>query len=488
MGLGLDDRGSVRTHDVVGGVIGRRLWPVWLALLSAFLVAPTGARAACSAPVPTAGDVVVVGCPSIGAEQSFVVPRGVTTLRVVAIGARGGFGGLGPPNGNPGPGGLGAIVSASIRVTPGMRLFVLVGGIGADHPRGASPGAGGFNGGGLGSGAPGATATFGSGGGGGGGGASDVRTCSISDRSCDTLASRLIVAGGGGGGGGGNQFNDFSPGGGGGDAGTDADGGDGEPPSLGFGGVLGGGGGATRIAGGSAGGAGAGAGTRGAGGSGGPANEPSPSPPGGGGGGGGGLYGGGGGAAGSDSMSAGAGGGGGSSFGPSGATFRPASPLLITGSLPPPSVTIAYAPPPATPPSVVITRPRSGEVLRRFAGTGTNRARRRLLITGRARDASAVQSVALSIERLPRRTASGDAKRCVWLHHTRGLRAGRCDRPSPLIARLSAGGSWRYRVARRIKLPAGRYRVSAVGQDDEGAFGNAAPQRSRVITFRLSTT
>ena len=42
-------------------------------------------------------------------------------------------------------------------------------------------------------------------------------------------------------------------------------------------------------------------------------------------------------------------------------------------------------------------------------------------------------------------------------------------------------------LARRIKLPAGRYRISAFGKDNEGASGDSAPRRSRDITFRMST-
>ena len=426
-----------------------------------------------------------VGCPPVAAEQSFVVPRGVRSVRVVAVGARGGRGGAAHA-GNPGFGGPGAVATADLFVSPGMTLYVWVGGVGGSYPAGAvGQLSGGFNGGAPGGAAVGSTASTGSGansGGGGGGGASDVRTCSVSDRRCDTLASRLLVAGGGGGGGGGNYFNDFSLGGVGGAAGTDADGGDGAPPYLG----TGGGKGATRAAGGSAGGEGAAAGAIGAGGHGASASPPAPFQPGAGGGGGGGLYGGGGGAAGGDVQSAGAGAGGGSSFGPSGATFRTARPLYAPSEIAA-SVTISYAAPlAARAPLVTITRPRAGQVIHRFVGTGNNRKRRQLVVAGRAKDPSGVRGVALSIERLPRRTASAGARRCRWLHHTRGLVRARCDRPPPLTAKLRAGGSWTYRVPRRIKLPAGRYRVSAFGKNNAGTFGNAAPRRSRVIAFRLS--
>jgi hypothetical protein len=128
------------------------------------------------------------------AEQQFIVPAGVSTLHVVAVGARGGNG-AGP---EAGAGGLAAMATADLPVTPGQTLFVLVGGNG--NP-GQIPAAalGGFNGGGGGGG----SGSAGCDGAGGGGGETDVRT--ISATSLDTIGSlnsRVIVAGGGGGGGG----------------------------------------------------------------------------------------------------------------------------------------------------------------------------------------------------------------------------------------------------------------------------------------------
>ena len=88
-----------------------------------------------------------------GAEQTFVVPEGITALQVSAVG---GGGGAGAPGG---AGGAAAQVSGVLNVSPGETLYLEVGGNGAE----AEPfKAGGFNGGGEGA--------------GGGGGASDVRT------------------------------------------------------------------------------------------------------------------------------------------------------------------------------------------------------------------------------------------------------------------------------------------------------------------------
>jgi Glycine rich protein len=229
-------------------------------------------------------------------QATFVVPRGVASLHLVAIGGRGGG-----PNG-----GLGALVSADLTVQRGARLYLEVGGNGgAVTP--LTGGAGGFNGGGAGGAATAA-------GGGGGGGASDVRTSPAS--SGLSPDPRLIVAGGGGG------ANDGA-GGAAGVAGTGVASGAG---GGGAGTISTGGGGGSGATGGNAG-ANGGLGGGGAGGAGGD----------GGGGGGGGHYGGGGGGGGSASNAGG--GGGGSSFIAAGA----ANPVIgpdTTGA--PSSVSISW--------------------------------------------------------------------------------------------------------------------------------------------------
>jgi hypothetical protein len=124
-----------------------------------------------------------------GAEQTFTVPAGVTTLHVVANGAKG-------SNSNGGSsGGSGGKVEADLAVTPGQVLTIYVGQNAALFSA--------FGG------------TFGGGGGGpyAGGGATDIRIGGTG------LANRVLVAGGGGGAG------DFGAGGAGGGL-TGADGGD----------------------------------------------------------------------------------------------------------------------------------------------------------------------------------------------------------------------------------------------------------------------
>ena len=229
-----------------------------------------------------------------GTEGSFVVPSGVTSVQIDAVGARGGgqYGFLG---------GDGGTASGRIAVMPGETLYVEVGAPGSDYGQ-----AGGFNGGG---------ASSGYGDGSGGGGASDVRM--VSSTGSGSLASRLVVAGGGGGSGavGFEPDNSQVASGAGGAAGgagftgspdleSDPGGDGGQPGTLTAGG-LGGSGGVNTI---SESGPASTPGTSGQGGAGGSYTNACCS---GGGGGGGGYYGGGGGGAGGRSTSAGGGGGGG---------------------------------------------------------------------------------------------------------------------------------------------------------------------------------
>ena len=111
-----------------------------------------------------------------GAEQTFTVPSGVTSVSVTAVGGAGGdsYGDAVP--------GRGASVTGDLSVSGIDTLYVEVGGSGGNGE--GFNGRGGFNGGGGGY----------YGGGGGGGGASDVR--SQSSAASDTLSSRLLVAAG----------------------------------------------------------------------------------------------------------------------------------------------------------------------------------------------------------------------------------------------------------------------------------------------------
>ncbi len=264
------------------------------------------AAAALPANCTVTGGAATCSYASTGGEQTFLVPDGVQSISVKAVGAPGGTSDSGTN-----PGGFGATVTGTLSVSPGQTLYVEVGGLATD---GAGCNfhqvcVGGFNGGG--SAVP---------AGAGGGGASDIRTLPSADPG--SLASRLLVAGGGGAG---ADDGGDCHGGAGGSAGLPGQEGD----SCGVPGGLGGDPGTA-----SAGGAGAspdgGSGSLGTGGSSGT-----------GGAGGGGLYGGGGGAddsLGSGSDAGGGGGGGGSNLVPPGGRA-----LVPTAGTP--SVTISFGVP-----------------------------------------------------------------------------------------------------------------------------------------------
>jgi hypothetical protein len=248
-----------------------------------------------------------------GAEQTFKVPGGVTSIHVVATGGGGGS--------SSGIGGVAAQVTGDLTVTPGQSLYVEVGGHGQDGGTGS---AGGFNGGGNGGGSAGS----------GGGGASDIRT---SPRSAGlTPDRRLIVAAGGGGAGGAGEA---GPGGTGGAAGEGGE----EPETSGNeGGAAG-----SQTEGGAGGfgcGGSGGIGSLGEGGLGGSGAGPSNAA----GGGGGGYYGGGGG--GGCSFGAG-GGGGGSSLVP------PLGSQVLVGLAAEPEIQISYT---LVPPSIEFVSPTDG--------------------------------------------------------------------------------------------------------------------------------
>ncbi len=296
-----------------------------LGTIGALLASAIAAASASAVPPPT----VTQTFPSTGTEQSFMVPVGVSSVRVEGIGAPGGTGlSLGGHTG--GSGGAGAVVTGELPVTAGEVIYVET----ADNA---------FNGGALGG--------FG---GGNGGDASDVRTVPMA--SGGSLGSRLLVAAGGGGGGG-VFFN--GSGGSGGNAGSPGTNGTAE-----FGGVGGAGGGAGTLTGGGAGGAGCGLtgiwdGISGSFGLGGNGGEGFGAPQTGGGGGGGGYSGGGGGEGScitnGPGGAGGGGGGGGSSFVFGGATF---SSFGAASASTAPSVSITYpTPATATPDASAVTFP-----------------------------------------------------------------------------------------------------------------------------------
>ncbi len=166
-----------------------------LALLAAVVSAgqASAAPAALPANCTQSGSTVTCTYSYTGAEQTFTVPPGVSSVQITVVGAPGASGGDATevPPGTGGPGGAGGTASATV-TPPASTLYVEVGGLGNGT-------AGGWNGGAA-AGALGVP-TLGDPGdaaGGGGGGASDVRTASCgtgcaTGGSTGSLNSRLVV-------------------------------------------------------------------------------------------------------------------------------------------------------------------------------------------------------------------------------------------------------------------------------------------------------
>jgi hypothetical protein len=124
-----------------------------------------------------------------GAIQKFIVPNRVTSIKVQALGAKGGTGGRGQV------GGAGANIVTTLNVTQGQVLYIVVGG----YPGQSATAKYGFGG----NGGSSVVSSFG----GAGGGLSGVFT-----NSTPSNANALVVAGGGGGGAGINTGSDYTGG------------------------------------------------------------------------------------------------------------------------------------------------------------------------------------------------------------------------------------------------------------------------------------
>jgi hypothetical protein len=164
--------------------------------------APASAAPTVPAGCSLAARVVTCAYAPVAAEQEFVVPAGVTTVDVDAVG---GHGGDLPPNYRGGAAGHVSVTAFS--VTPGATFYVEVGGNGSGAGCGTHQAAGGWNGGGWSGYAPLAGGCTASGAaqfpGFSGGGATDLRTATLGSGTPLTgvraTDPRLLVAGGGGG-------------------------------------------------------------------------------------------------------------------------------------------------------------------------------------------------------------------------------------------------------------------------------------------------
>jgi hypothetical protein len=146
-------------------------------------------------------------------------------------------------------------------------------------------------------------------------------------------------------------------------------------------------------------------------------------------------------------------------------------------------------------PTVVLSRPLSGQLIRltrtvrrrvrRGGRTRTVRrtVRNRITFTGTAGDNSGVRRVQIRLRltaRARRRARSSQSGTCAWLDPRRGLSHRRCSRPIEITARLR-DGNWTYTVPSRAarRLPAGTYRISATATD------NAGNARRITVQFRM---
>ncbi|MGN6757287.1 MAG: glycine-rich protein, partial [Thermomicrobiales bacterium] len=161
-------------------LFGVRFGALFALICGALLLGLAGSVGA-TGPCTTSAGLTTCTFDYTGAAQTWTVPDGVTQVTLDVFGAQGGY--------EAAQGGQGGRATATVAVTPGETLTIVVGGAG-HSPFNGSDALGGFNGGGNG-GAPYnlPTAYYGS----GGGGASDVRIGGTD------LAQRAIVAGGGGG-------------------------------------------------------------------------------------------------------------------------------------------------------------------------------------------------------------------------------------------------------------------------------------------------
>jgi len=143
-----------------------------------------------------------------GAQQTFTVPSGVSTITIKVWGAQGGSGGYYSNSSYCSTGGKGGYATGNLSVTAGNTVYVYVGGQGESfescntYMKNLPVNEGGWNGGG--------DSYGGTWPGTGGGGASDVRYGGTS------ISNRKIVAGGGGGGGNSGNATQISNGGAGG--------------------------------------------------------------------------------------------------------------------------------------------------------------------------------------------------------------------------------------------------------------------------------
>jgi hypothetical protein len=175
-----------------------------------------------------------------------------------------------------------------------------------------------------------------------------------------------------------------------------------------------------------------------------------------------------------------------------------------------PEVAVTFKLVDGVPPAIGIAKPKAGQTLHLFTTKTTTvtkngkktkvkkRTRNKLQIAGLSADASGVQTVLLTIEKVgattttkKKTTAKSSAattSRCHFYDPKRGFVYVSCAKPKLITARLvkdAKDGQWTYTVPSSRPLSAGSYRVAAYGVDKAGAFGNSADAKLGKISFKL---
>ncbi|HEX4363519.1 MAG TPA: PKD domain-containing protein [Solirubrobacteraceae bacterium] len=172
-----------------------------------------------------------------------------------------------------------------------------------------------------------------------------------------------------------------------------------------------------------------------------------------------------------------------------------------------PEVAVTFKLVDGLPPAVGIAKPKAGQTLHLYTTKTTTvtkngkktkvkkRTRTKIQIGGLSADASGVQTVLLTIEKVGATTKKTAAKssaatttRCHFYDPKKGFVYVSCAKPKLITARLvkdDKNGQWTYTIPSTRPLSAGSYRVAAYGVDKAGAFGNSADAKLGKISFKL---
>lgn len=144
-----------------------------------------------------------------------------------------------------------------------------------------------------------------------------------------------------------------------------------------------------------------------------------------------------------------------------------------------------------TPPTIGIVKPKANQKIKRFTTKTrtidgkkrTTRTRTKIVFGGLSRDANGVSQIVLTLEKLG---TSSTSTQCNWFNPKKGVVRKSCKKPTLFAARLvkdSKTGEWSYTMKRNLNI--GTYRLSAVGIDNAGAFGNAGGSKLGIVRFRI---